>query len=470
MTEKLFQINPKDNVAVDLGTGAKYALTDIAAGGDVIKYGMPIGAAKADIARGSHVHTQNLKSKLAGGGDYSDIQVSGKRTELSPTGLKFDGYVRKSGGVGIRNEIFIIPTVGCVNNLCSRIASTAARETGAENVRAFEHPYGCSQLGGDHEATKHILRNLALHRNAGGVLIVALGCENNTLEEFKESLGVYDAERIRFLRAQDEADEIGLGVQTVKELLALAAEDKRSPAGIENLTIGLKCGGSDGLSGITANPLLGRVSERLVSEGASVILTEVPEMFGAEHILMQNAKDEQIKEKIEKLIIDFKQYYIDNGESVSENPSPGNKEGGISTLEEKSLGCTQKCGDCMVNGVINYGERAGEKGLSILEGPGNDIVAVSALAAAGAHMILFTTGRGTPLGAPVPVIKVSTNTALYEKKPNWIDFDAEVLLSSGSSAALELFDLVLQTASGKPTKSEKGGYFDFAIWKRGVTL
>lgn len=470
---ELYKIHEKDNVAVDLNTGTKYALCDICSGGEIIKYGYSIGVARKNIVKGEAVHTDNLATGLSLSADYSGLKARGKPSALPVGGRTFEGFARRSGSVGIRNDIFIIPTVGCVNALCRNIRNAAVVETGTDNIRVFEHNYGCSQLGDDHENTRLILKNLALHPNAGGVLIVALGCENNTLESFKALLGDYERERVRFLCAQDDGDELKAGVREVKDLLMLTAKDKRTTLNIERLVVGLKCGGSDALSGITANPLLGELSEMLTGLGASVIMTEVPEMFGAEHILMQNAKDENVKQKIYELVTGFKRYFAENGESVSENPSPGNKEGGITTLEEKSLGCVQKGGNCTVTDVLSYGETVKARGLTLLEGPGNDIVAVTALAAAGAHMILFTTGRGTPLGGPVPVLKVSSNTALARKKPAWVDFDAGRMIgmSNGDGVlAEELFDLITDIACGKPVKTEINGYADFAVWKKGVTL
>ena len=366
-----------------------------------------------------------------------------------------NAYVKNDGKIGVRNDIFIIPTVGCVNDICQKIADRAKEQTGYQDIYVFKHPYGCSQLGGDQLNTQLILSGLVKHPNAGGVLVVSLGCENN-----------------KFIVAQQCNDEIAEGVKIVSELAKICKNDARQAVNISRLVIGLKCGGSDALSGITANPLVGAVSEKLVSMGASVIMTEVPEMFGAEQILMSRSKDKAVYRKIIDMINGFKEYFIKHGESVSENPSPGNKEGGITTLEEKSLGCIQKGGGCVVADVINYGESVKTQGLTLLEAPGNDIVAQTALAAAGAHIILFTTGRGTPLGAAVPTIKISTNSALAENKPHWIDFDAGALLKEISLDDLsdKLLDLIVETANGKKTNNEINDYRDFAIWKNGVTL
>lgn len=461
------QIVIKENIPENF----KFAIADIKKGEKVIKYGWQIGIATQDIISGSVVHSHNLKSALGGQTEY-DVNIGGNAADGAYSDKTFNAYVRQDGGVGVRNDIFIIPTVGCVNDICQKIADTAAAQTGYNDIFAYKHPYGCSQLGGDHVNTQLILKGLALHPNAGGVLVVSLGCENNTLEDFIKVLGDFDKQRIRFITAQKCKDEIADGVEAVKKLVSLCREDKRQPVNISRLTVGLKCGGSDALSGITANPLVGVVSDKIAAMGGSVIMTEVPEMFGAEQILMSRSADSGIYKKIIDMINGFKDYYIKNGESVSENPSPGNKEGGITTLEEKSLGCIQKGGSCVINDVIKYGGKAAQKGLTLLEGPGNDIVAQTALAAAGANIILFTTGRGTPLGAAVPTIKISTNTALAQNKPNWIDFDAGELLSDKDIDALSdsLIDLIIDVASGKKTKNEINGYRDFAIWKNGVTL
>ena len=466
MAENLYRIHPSDNVEVNAANGMKYATGDIPKGGKIVKYGFPIGAASRDIAKGEMVHTHNISSLLEGKGGYPPYRQY-KTEEHSKSGT-FLGYPRKNGAVGIRNDIFIIPTVGCVNGICDRLAAV----TGAV---ALTHPLGCSQLGDDHEKTREILRGLALNPNAGGVLIVALGCENNTLDSFMQLLSQkgYDSDTVKFMTVQDEPDEIKTGLSIIAKLQKILAEDKRQPCPLSKLVIGLKCGGSDALSGITANPLVGRVSDRIVELGGSSVLTEIPEMFGAEDIMLSRSRDEDVYTKLTSAIEDFKEYYIAHGERIDENPSPGNKSGGISTLADKSLGCVQKGGTSAVVDVIDYGGFVTKSGLSVLNGPGNDIVACTALAAAGANLILFTTGRGTPLGGAVPVIKISTNTALYQNKPNWIDFDAGKLLDKSIDAQYTedgLFDLVIATAEGKLTMSEQNGYREIAMWKKGVTL
>ena len=457
------QIHPKDNVEVGKD-GHKYALVAIEKGSPVIKYGFPIGVATADIGAGELVHSRNLKTALSAGNSYTyaprDYGLS-----VMPSELTFDGYLREDGSVGIRNEIWIVNTVGCVN----KTAEELARRTGA---RCFPHPYGCSQLGDDKSITQKILAGLIRHPNAGGVLVLGLGCENSNIAELKKELGEYNPRRVRFLNCQDVGDELAEGERILAELRTYADGFARTPIPVSRLCIGLKCGGSDGYSGITANPLVGCVTNRLVSCGGSALLTEVPEMFGAEHLLMERCTDEAVFMRTVRLIETFKEYFISHGQPVGENPSPGNKEGGITTLEEKSLGCVQKGGIAPVVDVLDYGERVRLPGLSLLNGPGNDAVAVTNLTAAGAHLILFTTGRGTPLGAPVPTLKISTNAALAEKKPHWIDFDASPIAEGQAADALaeELFSLVLSVASGKEAKNEEHGYREIAIFKDGVTL
>jgi altronate hydrolase len=454
------QIHKRDNVEVR-EDGHKYALADIACGENVIKYGSPIGHATADIKAGEHVHTHNVKTNLSGNleyvYDYKDYGISHVESDLT-----FLGYVRENGDVGIRNDVWIVNTVGCVN----KAAEAIAKETGA---KFFAHPFGCSQLGGDHHITQLILRGMVNHPNAGGVLVLGLGCENNNIAEFQKVLGEYDPNRVKFLNCQDVEDEIAEGVRIVKDLQAYADTFKRRPVPISKLRLGLKCGGSDGYSGISANPLVGSLSDRLISFGGSCVLTEVPEMFGAEHLLMNRCDSRETFLRTVDLINDFKDYYKRHGQVIYENPSPGNKKGGITTLEEKSLGCVQKAGTAAVVDVLDYGDSVRKNGLSLVNGPGNDIVAVTNLMAAGAHLILFTTGRGTPLGGAVPTVKVSTNKALAEKKSGWIDFDASPVLE-GEELDAEFFSYVLDVASGKETKNETYGFREISIFKDGVTL
>lgn len=448
-------INPEDNVEVSLENGHKYARHDIKKGEAVIKYGFLIGTASENIKKGGHVHTHNLKTNLSGEMTYEYKPVKSALKRVKPAEIL--AFERNNGEIGTRNDIWIIPTVGCVNSLAQRLA----RETGAF---CFTHPYGCSQLGDDLKTTQKILSGLIKHPNAGGVLVLGLGCENNNIKELKKVLNDYDEKRVRFLNAQDSTDEIKEGVKIIEELKNNAKSDRRVPVPVSRLKVGLKCGGSDGLSGITANPAVGRMTNRLVAMGASCVLTEVPEMFGAEGILLSRCEDKEVFDKAVNMINGFKSYFISHNQPVSENPSPGNKDGGITTLEEKSLGCVQKGGKAPVRDVLNYGETVKKSGLSLLSGPGNDMVAVTNLACAGCQLILFTTGRGTPLGAAVPTLKISSNTVLAKKKPSWIDFDAQ----SGNDD--DLFSLILDTASGKETKNEENGYRDIAIFKDGVTL
>jgi altronate hydrolase len=454
--------------------GHKIAIKDIAVGEHVIKYGSPIGHAIIDIKEGEHAHTHNTKTNLIGIQEYQYHQKLSKNP-YKLENLTFQGYKRKDGNVGIRNELWIVPTVGCVNGVAERMIKLFEKEVGDsnpfENSLVLKHNYGCSQLGDDHENTRKILQNAVLHPNAGGVLVLGLGCENNNLLEFKESLGEYDEKRVKFLSSQEVSNEIEEGFKLLMEIYEEAKNDKRETVPLSELKVGLKCGGSDGLSGITANPLLGRFSDYLVAQGGTTVLTEVPEMFGAETILMERAENEEVFHKTVELINDFKQYFIDNKQPIYENPSPGNKEGGITTLEDKSLGCTQKAGTSTVRDVLKYGEILKEKGLNLLSSPGNDLVASSALAAAGCQLVLFTTGRGTPFGSFVPTMKISTNTALYETKPHWIDYNAGVLLEEESEPVLRDFiNYIIRVASGELVNNEKNDFREIAIFKTGVTL
>ncbi len=454
-------INKLDNVEVNLETGHKFAVRDIKCGENIIKYGNPIGHATEDIKKGDDVHTHNVKTNLSGNLEYvyepEFFDIPKENTERT-----FMAYVRKNGEVGIRNEVWIVNTVGCVNKLAERIAA-------ATGAFAFPHPFGCSQLGCDQEITQKILKGMVNHPNAAGVLVLGLGCENNNIDVFKGVLGEYDSERVKFLNAQECEDDFAEGCRIVRELQEYAKTFERQPVPVSKLKVGLKCGGSDGYSGITANPLVGRFSDKLVSMGASTVLTEVPEMFGAEHLLMKRAENKEIFEKTVSLINNFKDYYSRHNQVIYENPSPGNKKGGITTLEEKSLGCVQKGGLSPVVDVLDYGDTVRRPGLSLLNGPGNDIVAITNLMAAGVHVILFTTGRGTPVGSAVPTVKISTNTALATKKHEWIDFDAGPVLL-GNPLTNELFEFIISVAEGEETKNEKYGYKEISIFKDGVTL
>lgn len=453
-------INPIDNVAVDTDTGHKVAISDIRAGENIIKYGFPIGHAVTDINKGERVHTDNCRTNLH---DKLEYTYTPEKHELQKADERMImAYVRENGEIGIRNEIWIINTVGCVNQIAMKLSQL----TGA---RCFTHPYGCSQLGDDQKVTQQILKGLIMHPNAGGVLVLGLGCENNNIAVFKEVLGDVDDKRVKFLNTQDCEDEIAEGVSLISELKRYADSFKRQPVPISKLKVGLKCGGSDGFSGITANPLIGQFSDYIIASGGSSVLTEVPEMFGAETILMNRCINEEVFKKTVALINDFKDYFTRHGQVIYENPSPGNKAGGITTLEEKSLGCTQKGGMAPVVDVLSYGDRVVRNGLNLLNGPGNDMVAVTNLVAAGCHIVLFSTGRGTPLGSPVPTVKISTNTKLYEKKKDWIDFDAGPMID-GEKLLDSFVDYIISVADGEKTCNEKNGYGEIAIFKDGVTL
>lgn len=496
METKYLKINPDDNVIVaitdlkageiitvdnitihlneDVPAGHKVALKDFTEGENIIKYGYPIGHTLTALKQGDWINEKNIKTNLAGLLEYTynPIPVS---LDIPKKDLTFKGYRRRNGDVGVRNEIWIIPTVGCVNGIVNQLAEALRKETDSKDVDAivaFTHNYGCSQLGDDHENTKKILRDMVLHPNAGAVLVVGLGCENNQPDVFKEFLGDYDKDRVSFMVTQKVGDEFEEGMKLLRELYTKASKDTRVDVPLSELRVGLKCGGSDGFSGITANPLLGMFSDFLIAQGGTSVLTEVPEMFGAETILMNRCRNKELFNETVKLINDFKEYFLSHGEPVGENPSPGNKAGGISTLEDKALGCTQKCGKSYVEGVLAYGERLKVKGLNLLSAPGNDLVAATALASCGCHMVLFTTGRGTPFGTFVPTMKISTNSNLAKNKPGWIDFNAGVIVENEpmEKTCERFIDYIIQVASGEFVNNEKKGYKEIAIFKTGVTL
>lgn len=493
----LFQVSPRDTVAIALrdleagetvtagghpltltgaiARGHKLALCPVRTGDNVIRYGWPIGRATGDIAPGDHVHTQNLATALT---RDSALVYAPETPSLRPDPIApdrtFEGYRRADGRVGIRNEIWVIATVGCVARTAQRIASEASRRHQGEvdGVHAITHPFGCSQLGDDLADTRAILAALAGHPNAGGVLIVGLGCESNQIDALLAAAPTLDRARVRTLRAQSDGNELENGRALVAELAAAARHDTRTPCPVNFLKIGVKCGGSDGFSGLTANPLAGRMTDLVTAAGGTSIITEIPEMFGAEHLLLNRAASEDIFNAGAEIVDRFKRYFTDHDQPVHENPSPGNIAGGITTLEEKSLGAVQKAGQAALSAVIGYGQAADTPGLTLLEAPGNDAVSSTALAAAGAHIIVFTTGRGTPLGFPVPTIKVASNSGLAHKKAHWIDFDAGTILHGESmeAASVRLFDQLLATASGARTRNEINDEREIAIWKRGVTL
>ena len=499
MSLRALRIHPADDVAVahvrlpagssaavggtvrtvveDIPSGHKFAWRAIRAGESVLKYGQPIGRAREDIRPGAWVHTHNLASALEERAAPVFRSPAPPPAESAGAAPEFEGFLRADGSVGTRNEIWIIPTVGCVNAPARRIAEIARADAASflpDGIQAFEHPFGCSQLGDDLEKTRRILAALIRHPNAGGALVLGLGCENNRLAELIEAAGPADPARLRYFNAQDADDEIEAGAAAVRDLAQAARADRRVPRPLSDLVIGLKCGGSDGFSGLSANPVVGRVADRLIGYGGGALLTEVPEMFGAERSLLERAVDETVFRRILGLIDGFKGYFLGHRQPIHENPSPGNREGGITTLEEKSLGAVQKGGQSPVRRVLEYGERSPAPGLALVEGPGNDGVSSTALAAAGAGVLLFTTGRGTPYGAPVPTVKISSRTDLFRRKPGWIDFDAGGVLEGAESmaaAADRLFGRLLDVASGRTrTKNETNGARALDIWKGGVTL
>ena len=497
MQATFLKINPADSVVVclvekkkgeiisidgqeivlnqDTPAGHKVLIKDVQDGEDIIKYGYPIGHARQAMKAGDWVNENNLKTNLSGTLEYT-YQPVGEELSIPNEGRTFKGYKRANGEVGVRNEIWIVPTVGCVNGIAERLATKLRQETGCkdiDSIYAWHHNYGCSQLSGDHENTRKVLRDICLHPNAGAVLVLSLGCENNQPDDFMAMLGDYDKSRIRLLVTQKvDGDEVEAGMEIMRELYEIAKKDKREDVPVSKLRVGLKCGGSDGFSGITANPLVGEFSDWLVAQGGTSVLTEVPEMFGAETILMNRCRTKELFDQTVSMINNFKNYFLSHGEPVGENPSPGNKAGGISTLEDKALGCTQKCGKAPVSGVMEYGDRLQNTGLNLLSAPGNDLVAATALASCGCHLVLFTTGRGTPFGTFVPTMKIATNPTLAARKPGWVDFSAGQLVEGRTMKELvpEFIEKVLAVASGEKARNEENDYREISIFKNGVTL
>lgn len=494
--KRFLKINPADNVCValdllkagetvnvdgvevtvkeDIENGHKFALRDLKAGENVIKYGYAIGHALSDIPQGAWVHTHNLKTNLHDDLEYT-YQPVAVHADMPKSHMKVNGYLRKNGDMGIRNELWIVPSVGCVNGQAQAIVNRVKAELDIahiDDVRVYTHNYGCSQLGDDHLNTQKALAALIKHPNAGGVLVLGLGCENNQIADLKKVIGEWDEERVKFLIAQDVEDEIEEGFKIMAELAERMKADKRSAQPLSKLKVGLKCGGSDGFSGITANPLVGRFSDWLIAQGGTTILTEVPEMFGAETILMNRCCNEEVFEKTVHLINDFKGYFRKFDQPIYENPSPGNKKGGITTLEDKSLGCTQKGGSATVVDVLQYAQPIVKQGLNLLQAPGNDLVAASSLALSGCQLVLFTTGRGTPFGSFVPTMKISTNSRLFHHKANWIDFNAGSLVEDEEMPVVlqRFIEYILKVAEGEKLKHENIGFKEIAIFKTGVTL
>lgn len=495
--QDVIKIHPLDNVAVALrdldagykvtldsqdyilsqqiARGHKFSISPIPTGDMIIKYGLPIAQATHSIAIGENVHSNNARTNL---GDLEEYQYQPDFTD--PVSQREDRDVklfrRENGNVGIRNELWIIPTVGCVNGIGRQVLSRFLKKTNdacdIDGAFLFSHTFGCSQLGQDHENTRTMLQNIACHPNAGAVLVIGLGCENNQVGIFRETLGRFDNSRVRFMTCQQHDNEVETGLKVLLELYEVMRYDRRQMGKLSELRFGLECGGSDGFSGITANPLLGMFSDWTIANGGTTVLTEVPEMFGAERILMSRCQNQLVFNKVVSMINDFKQYFIDHQQPIYENPSPGNKAGGITTLEEKSLGCTQKAGSSQVIDVLKYAERLKDSGLNLLSAPGNDAIATTALAASGCHMVLFSTGRGTPYGGFVPTVKISTNSQLRERKPHWIDFDAGCLLDgSAMEDTLEDFiDKIVSIVNGEKTNNEKSDFREIAIFKSGITL
>ncbi|PXW78391.1 D-altronate dehydratase [Blastomonas natatoria] len=471
--------NSEVTLVCDIPEGHKFAIRPHSLNDRVVKYGLPIGRASAAIEPGEHVHSHNLVTALVGEQVYAAGGASEHAGSINRTdAMIWHGYRRADGRAATRNEIWILPTVGCVALTAEQIARQAEQRHAAliaagriDGIIAYPHPHGCSQLGDDLAGTRALLAGLAAHPNAAGVLLLGLGCESNQLEALIEAIPPSARNKVRSLSSQSAGDELADTAAIIDAMVAEAAMAEREPLPLSALVVGLKCGGSDGFSGLTANPLLGRFSEMLAAAGGTPILTEIPEIFGAEQALLDRACDAQTFKQAAALVNRFKRYYLDQGLPVSENPSPGNIAGGITTLEEKSAGAVQKAGTAPLTSVVAYGGQAIRPGLALLEAPGNDAVSSTALTAAGATLVLFTTGRGTPLGFPAPTVKIASNRALATSKAHWIDFDASAALDGPvEQVDRDFLDTLLAIASGQRTAAERGGQRAIAIWKNGVTL
>lgn len=463
----------------DIPNAHKIALKDFETGEAVRKYDNIIGYASKPIKKGEWIHSHN---EVTGLGKSKEYTYDFNPISIFPgeSDKTFMGYDRADGGAGIRNHLAIISTVFCANGPLRKLARMAeAKYPATENfdgIIAFDQEFGCSQTGKDLVTTCKIIAGIAKNANFGGVLLVSNGCEMAIPSVLEQYMGDYDKKRIRTLTLQEVEDEFTAGMELIDEIMEEMKDDKRTPININRLHIAMNCGGSDGYSGITANTLLGTLCDTLVKEGAIMNMTEVPEMMGAEHILMNRAADKSIFDDIVKMMYDYDAYFARYGEKAADNPTQGNKAGGLTTLEEKSLGCIQKGGHCAVMEVLEYGERATKNGFVLVSGPGNDLAGVSGQIAAGAVLTIFTTGRGTPCGFAGPTFRLASNTALATRKSNWIDYDAGRLLTAKTPEEVEalnkeLYDAIMATVNGQyRTRTEENGYYILGALKDGVTL
>lgn len=485
----LLRLHPKDNVALALRPlpsgarvsvegislftrdpipyGHKVALVSIPKGGRIIKYGYPIGRAVRSISPGEHVHVHNTESGRAHGDTARP--VIREESSLIPRFPQdtFLGFRRQDGRVGVRNHVLVMASVHCVNGGVERIG----REV--PGVVALPHIYGCSQLGEDLAQTRRVLEGYVSHPNVGATLIVGLGCEALPTRELVDGLRDrgYRVELLLLQEIGGSRAAVRKGKELAAELLGEVGKLRPEPVPLSELVVGVECGGSDAWSGVTANPAVGAIADALVAHGGTVILSEVTEFIGAEHILAARAISPEVGKAILRAVARREGVAVEMGVDLrGAQPSPGNMEGGLTTIEEKSLGAIVKGGTTPVREFLGYGERPSARGLVVMDTSGNDLESVTGMVAGGAQVVLFTTGRGTPVGNPiVPVIKISSNTPLYERMRDDLDFDAGSILRGEppTSVAARLAALLLEVAGGRPTQAEVWGHREFAIEPRG---
>ena len=466
--------------------GHKLATARIAEGEAVRKYGQIIGFATADIRPGDHVHTHN-----AAFGDFDRDYAYGidaRPTEFVPAAerARFEGYVRADGRVGTRNFIGVLSSVNCSNSVARLIADAYAGAKLApwpnvDGVVALPHQTGCCiPLDGDtHGNLERTLVGHARHPNFAGVLLVGLGCEVAQIDTMLERYGLAKSERLRTLVIQNEggtAATVAAGIAHVREMLALADHAQRSTVDASHLVVALECGGSDGYSGITANPALGAAADLVVRHGGTAILAETPEIYGAEHLLTRRAASREVGEKLIERIRWWERHTAANQARMDNNPTPGNKKGGLTTILEKSLGAAAKGGTSTLMDVYRYAEPVTAKGFVFMDTPGYDPASITGMVAGGANLTCFTTGRGSVYGGkPVPSLKLATNTPMFERMRDDMDVNCGVIADGASSTAEmgeRIFRLMLETASGRHSKSEAHGIGDleFCPWQIGVVM
>ncbi|MFT4793543.1 MAG: altronate hydrolase [Paracoccaceae bacterium] len=466
--------------------GHKVATAAIPMGAPVRKYAQVIGYAKAGIAPGDHVHDHNIEFRNVD----AEYEFS---TDLRPIAMvpeaqrdTFMGYRRANGTVGTRNYIAVLTSVNCSATAARMIAGAfgpeeMAKYPNVDGVVAFVHGTGCGMAGdGDgFEALQRVMWGYAKHPNHAGVLMVGLGCEMNQIDWLLEAFGITRSPMFQTMNIQDVAGlrrTIELGIDKVRSMLAVANQATREPCPVSELKVALQCGGSDAWSGITANPALGHACDLLVAQGGTGVLAETPEIYGAEHLLTRRAATRATGDKLINLIRWWEDYTARNKGSMDNNPSPGNKKGGLSTILEKSLGAAAKGGTTPLTGVYKYAETVTKPGFAFMDSPGYDPASVTGQIASGCQLVAFTTGRGSAFGSkPSPCIKVSTNTEMYTRMIEDMDVDAGAMLSAGVSLEAkgrEIYDFLLRVASGEASKSEAQGLgdYEFVPWQIGATM